>query len=98
MTERKAKINLTGMGTVDGTEVPVLESTERWTEVKLEDGTTLRVKPVIMSVTRIDGRYDQQGNPMYALQAGQAITAPSPDHLRKPPADTKVQWPCLEAH
>lgn len=91
MADRKVKVNVPGMGLVEGTPVPILESTERWTEIRLEDGTTLRVKPVVMAVTRLDGRYDPDGNPMYALQAGQAMTANAPDHLRKLPDGGKVQ-------
>jgi len=83
MADRKVKVNLPGLGVVDGTPVQILESTERWCDVKLEDGTTLRIKPVIMSVSRIDGHYDNEGNPMYAVQAGQTMTADAPDHLRK---------------
>ncbi len=93
MPERKVKVNVPGLGLVDGTEVQILESLDRWTEVKLDDGTTLRVKPIVVSVARIDGRYDQNGNPMYALQASQAMTANSPDHLRQQVVtkDPKVQ-------
>lgn len=72
------------MGNVDGTEVPVTESVERWTELKLEDGAVLRVKPIIMSVVRMEGKYDPQGNPMYAIQGGHAMVIGSvPEHLRQ---------------
>lgn len=84
MPDRKIKVNLPNIGILDGTEVEVLESVERWTEIKLGDGTVLRIKPVVMAVMRIDGRYDAQGNPMYAVQAGQAMLANAPDHLRQP--------------
>lgn len=85
--ERKVKVNMPGLGIVDGTEVPITESTERWTDIKLEDGTVLRLKPIIMAVTRLDGRFDPQGNPMYAVQASQAMVATSPDHLREHPTE-----------
>ena len=81
--DRKIKVNLPGVGLVEGVQIQVLESVERWSEIKLEDGTVLRIKPVVMSVTRIDGRYDNEGNPMYAVQAGQAMVANAPDHLRQ---------------
>jgi hypothetical protein len=72
------------MGFVDGTEIQLTESIERWTELKLEDGSVLRVKPVVTAVVRIDGHYDPQGNPMYAIQGGQTMVIGSvPDHLRK---------------
>ena len=84
MAERKVKIPIPGKGMVDGSEVQLLESVERWTELKLEDGTVLRVKPIVTSVVRIDGQYDLQGNPMYAIQGGHAMVVGSaPDHLRQ---------------
>ena len=84
MPEKKTKIDVPGLGLVDAVPVSVSESTERWTEVRLDDGSVLRVKPVILGALRIDGRYDQEGNPMYALKANQVMTVLSaPDHLRK---------------
>ena len=84
MLEKKTKIEMPGLGMVDAIQVSVSESTERWTEVKLDDGSVLRVKPVVLGAMRIDGRYDQEGNPLYALKANQVMTVlSSPDHLRK---------------
>ena len=90
MPEKKIKMPIpdpTKPGTfmvVDGNEVPITESTERWTELRLEDGTVIRVKPNVLSAVRLDGRYDQDGNPMYAIRGSQTMTIVStPDHLRK---------------
>jgi len=93
VAERKVKLPVPGMGEVEGTEVQLTESVERWTELKLEDGTVLRVKPVVMSVIRLDGHFDPQGNPMYAIQGGQTMVVGSvPDHLRRGAVKTsKVQ-------
>jgi hypothetical protein len=90
VAERKVKVNLPNVGQVDATEVGLIESVERWTELKLEDGSVLRVKPVIMTVLRIEGHYDNQGNPMYGIQGGQAMAvASAPEHLRKPQPQTQ---------
>jgi hypothetical protein len=71
-------------GPQEATEVPVKESTERWTEVTLEDGTILRIKPVVLSAIRVENQYDQEGNPLYQLKVNQLMTvASAPDHLRK---------------
>jgi hypothetical protein len=69
----------------DGFEVGVKESTERWSEVTLEDGSVLKLKPSVLSAVRIEGEYDPEGNPVYAVRAGQVmIIASAPDSLRKP--------------
>jgi hypothetical protein len=83
--ERKVKVPIPPDGNlVDGLEVPVLESTERWSEVKLEDGSVLRVKPSILSAIRVPGQYDQEGNPMYALKATNTMMiAEAPEHLKR---------------
>jgi len=83
MPENKRKVTLP-TGIVEGMDVPIKESTERWSEITLEDGTTLRIKPNVMAVTRIDGQYDNEGNPMYALMSNQTMTVSNvPAHLRK---------------
>ena len=69
---------------VDGYDVPITESTERWTELKLEDGTVIRVKPNVLSAVRIENKFDQDGNPMYAIRGSQTMTIVSaPENLRK---------------
>jgi hypothetical protein len=69
----------------DGYEVGVRESTERWSEITLEDGSVLRLKPTVFSAVRIEGEFDPEDNPMYAVKAGQVLViASAPDNLRKP--------------
>jgi hypothetical protein len=81
-----------GVKMIEGNEVPITESTERWTELHLEDGAIIRVKPNVLSAIRVDGQYDQDGNPMYALKGSQTMTIVSvPDHLRKGSKETKIQ-------
>jgi hypothetical protein len=93
MPTEKAKVAVPNLGILEGTKVALKESTERWTELSLDDGAILRVKPVIVSVIRIDGRYDPEGNPLYAIQGGQVMVVASvPDHLKQNPTkDQKVQ-------
>jgi len=69
----------------DGSEVGVRESTERWSEVTLEDGTILRVKVTVVSAVRIDGEYDPEGNPAYAIRMNPVVaTASAPQNLKRP--------------
>lgn len=69
----------------DAVEVSVGESTERWTEVSLEDGTVFRVKVSVLGAARIEGEFDAEGNPAYALKMNPIITVVStPPNLKRP--------------
>ena len=48
----------------DTTEIEMLEAKERWNEYRLADGTTLRLKPVIIAVFRADGQFTPDGEPV----------------------------------
>jgi hypothetical protein len=64
--------------------VQVDESTERWSEFTLEDGTVVRAKLAVTSAVRVEGEYDAMGNPMYMMNLTPLVTiASSPDRLRK---------------
>lgn len=94
MPEQKVKVPFVGApnGVAEGTEVQILETTERWSEVKLQDGVVLRIKPTVLNAVRLNGLYDQEGNPLYALRSSiLTATVSAPDILRKPKEESKVQ-------
>ena len=71
--------------------MPVTESTERWTEVVLEDGSVLRMKSVVIGVLRAIDAYAADGSPMYSVNVKQILTVKAPDHLKKnAPGATEV--------
>lgn len=83
MTGKIAKVKL-GDRLVDGVEVSVDESSERFSEAKLSDGTKVRVKLSVISAYRIDGEYDKDGNPMYSFNMAPIISiVDCPPHLKK---------------
>lgn len=83
MSEQRRKVVLPN-GIFEGVDVAIESSNEKWSEVVLTDGATLRIKPNVISVTRLDGQYDNEGNPMYALSSSQQMTVINvPAHLRK---------------
>ena len=90
MPERKVKVPFPTPTSPlrDGTDVPVKESIERWSEVTLEDGSVLRLKPSVLAAIRIDGEFDPEGNPMYVLRAGQlmSVVSAQPELCRPQPA------------
>jgi hypothetical protein len=70
--------------TVEGTEVLIKDSSEPWSELRLEDGTVMRLKAVVASVIRVDGQFDQEGNPVYVVKATHAVSLVDvPESLRK---------------
>jgi hypothetical protein len=93
MPEKKIKIPfpMPDSPLFDAAEVQIKESTERWSDVQLEDGTVLRVRPSILGAVRVDGQYDQDGNPAYTVKAQlQIVVASTPDTLRKGGTDAKI--------
>ena len=74
MSEVKVKITINGQ-VVDAVDVPIIQPEERWSEYKLEDGTTLRVKFVVGSIIRVSGQSDPEGNPVYMIK-GNVVSVP----------------------
>jgi hypothetical protein len=69
---------------VDGFIVDVDESVEHWSELKLSDGSTLKLKQVILQVIRLANEYDQNKNPLYLVQSAPIMAIGSvPDNLKK---------------
>jgi len=56
---------------------------DAWSIYKLEDGTVLKLKPVLGKVSRIIGRYKPDGEPIYALIMSPVAMAEVPDELKK---------------
>jgi len=67
----------------NATEIEMLESKEAWSVYRLSDGTTLRIKPVMISVFRADGQQTADGEPVYNMKST-LIT-----DVRVPAADNK---------
>jgi hypothetical protein len=78
VVERKVKTKLPTGEMVDALEVPIEESTDRWSEVRLEDGAIFRVKMNVISVMRVPTMKDQDGNPFYTFNAAPVIALIQP--------------------
>ena len=80
----KIKMTLQDGRVVDGDEVSIDETTERWSEIKLSDGTVARVKMTVISAARADNEYDPMGFPIYNFNMAPTIAIASvPDRLKK---------------
>jgi len=66
-----------------GIDVGIVKSDEKWSEVELQDGTTLRLRPNVVQVIRVDGEFDNDGNPAYITRVGNVVVVSSPPELKK---------------
>ena len=82
MANDKVMINLGGRQ-VEAVQIDVNQSNEKWNEYLLEDGTVLKMKLVLKKVLRVDGEYDQEGNPVYVMQSTNVTTVNVPNPLKK---------------
>ncbi|OFW43586.1 MAG: hypothetical protein A3J29_18810 [Acidobacteria bacterium RIFCSPLOWO2_12_FULL_67_14b] len=83
MAEKKVKVTVPGLGVIEGYEVEVTETAERWSELTLSDGTVLRIKPVVLSVIRLENTFDNDGNPIYQVKTNQVMSTNVPENLKK---------------
>lgn len=67
---------------VEGDEIRITESQEQWNHYHLEDGTVLRLKPVLVRVVKIRGEYSPDGSPIYLVESKSVVGSTSPDALK----------------
>lgn len=66
---------------MDALEVGFRTSGEYWSEYLLDDGTVIRLKPVVLSVMRLEGQYDNEGQPGYAVKTNNVVVISAPEDL-----------------
>lgn len=67
-----------------GVDIQINESTERWSDFELADGTHLRLKLAVGAFTRLNNQFDNEGNPVYAVKGGPMCTIVKvPEELKK---------------
>lgn len=77
----------------EGTRIELRETTEPWTRVELADGSSIRIKHVVVDVVRLRDRFDSDGAPVYVVKSTNIMTVECPKHLHKDAQDSsdKVQ-------
>jgi hypothetical protein len=73
------------------TEIEILEAKERWSEYRLADGTTLRLRPVMIAVFRADGQYTPDGDPVYNMKSTLITDVRAPDSAAKPGQSNEIR-------
>ncbi|MBI3323933.1 MAG: hypothetical protein HYZ92_01475 [Candidatus Omnitrophica bacterium] len=84
MPQRRVKINFAGQP-ADAASVETTQSTERWNEYLLDDGTVLKAKLVVTNIYRVDAQHDPEGNPIYVIQSTNVLSVNAPEELRRKP-------------
>jgi len=79
----KRRITLPDGSEVEADVIGFRTNAEYFNEYLLEDGTVLRMKPVVTDVIRIPGQYDPMGNPAYVIQSTNVTAVDSPEELRR---------------
>ena len=69
---------------IEGDEVEISEVVERGTDVKLADGTFLKMKLNVIRAIRLSDQWDADGNPSYAIVSNNIINViDTPPELRR---------------
>ena len=64
-------------------DVDVLEAKELWSEYRLSDGTILRIKPIMIGVSRLEGEHTLDGDPVYNMKSTLVTDLRVPQELKK---------------
>ncbi len=64
-------------------DVDVLEAKEVWSEYRLSDGTILRIKPIMIAVSRLEGEHTLDGDPVYNMKSTLVTDLRVPQELKK---------------
>jgi hypothetical protein len=82
LPERKRRIPFQGRE-VEATLVSPTQSAEHWNTYLLEDGSVIKLKAVATEFMRVDGMYDAEGNPVYAIKSATVTTVDAAEDLKK---------------
>jgi len=70
---------------VEAEQIDFESKAEPWSSYELSDGTTLKVRVILTGVLRIEGEYDQSGNPIYVVSSQNVVQANAPKKIRGTP-------------
>jgi len=87
-SEERVKVNLGGE-LVDAVRVGFTPIREEWNEYKLDDGTILKIKLVLVDVLRTEKHDPITGDPHYIAKSVNIVTAIVPSELKKFPRGVK---------
>lgn len=81
--ERRRKITTPDGQLADAVELGYRTSGEYWNEYLADDGSVIRLKPVVTGIMRVEGQFDPQGDPVYVVNTANVVVVSAPDELRR---------------
>jgi hypothetical protein len=75
---KKIKINLRG-NTVEGESMTFTAREEPWTVYKLEDGSIIKLRPVVSDIFKLPERDPVTGLPQYMIRSSNIVSVEPPD-------------------
>ena len=61
----------------------VVNSKDGWSEYKLDDGSTIRLKAVLVDVKKALNQFTPDGDPIYIMQQTVVVNLNAPEELKK---------------
>ena len=73
MAEHKRTVEYPPGTLAAGTDVEIVEAIERFTELRLKDGTILRMRTNVVEVIRVDDQWNENGDPVYVVKSSNTV-------------------------
>ena len=84
MAEHKRTVDYPPGTQSAGTDVEIDEAIERSNELRLKDGTILRMRTNVVEVIRVDDQWNENGDPVYVVKSSNTVTiVEAPQELKK---------------
>lgn len=83
MPQNKRKIQTADGQELDALVMPFQTGGEHFNEYLLDDGSVIRLKSVATEILRVEGQFDQVGNPVYIVSSTNVMAVDAPENLRK---------------
>ena len=74
MAEHKRTVEYPPGTPAAGTDVEIDEAIERSNELRLKDGTILRMRTNVVEVIRVDDQWNENGDPVYVVKSSNTVT------------------------
>ena len=83
VAKAKGKAKRAGRKVGDPIPVSITKTEEYWSTYKLSDGTTIRVRPIMVEIVRQYNKFDNKGNPVYTITGGVIQDLKPPARLKR---------------